>query len=228
MRASPAHSRSRGRSRNSFRVQAAASAPPSTRPKLRKLGDSELMVNEICLVRSVRLSILKSRVTDDVLNARARGRLPRHARGSHLRWRFSILSAFDHKNRTRRCTEQCLLPAARQNTNMSSSRPVTTRIGRACPAVTHPALPFPLPQGTMTWGEQNTEAEAHEQLSYACVDRGINFIDTAEMYPVPTKPVRGPDGAMWPLGSAQQLCFHGKRQTAAGADETLRMARIIW
>ena len=38
--------------------------------------------------------------------------------------------------------------------------------------------------GTMTWGEQNTEAEAHEQLDYA-IGRGINFIDTAEMYPVP-------------------------------------------
>lgn len=38
--------------------------------------------------------------------------------------------------------------------------------------------------GTMTWGEQNTEAEAHEQLDYA-LDQGINFIDTAEMYPVP-------------------------------------------
>ncbi|GJM04793.1 MAG: aldo/keto reductase [marine bacterium B5-7] len=38
--------------------------------------------------------------------------------------------------------------------------------------------------GTMTWGEQNTEAEAHQQLDYA-VDAGINFIDTAEMYPVP-------------------------------------------
>lgn len=38
--------------------------------------------------------------------------------------------------------------------------------------------------GTMTWGQQNTEAEAHEQLDYA-LDRGINFIDTAEMYPVP-------------------------------------------
>jgi aryl-alcohol dehydrogenase-like predicted oxidoreductase len=38
--------------------------------------------------------------------------------------------------------------------------------------------------GTMTWGEQNTEAEAHEQLDYA-IDAGINFIDTAEMYPVP-------------------------------------------
>ena len=38
--------------------------------------------------------------------------------------------------------------------------------------------------GTMTWGEQNTEQEAHEQLDFA-LDQGINFIDTAEMYPVP-------------------------------------------
>src|SRR3989442_2005772 len=38
--------------------------------------------------------------------------------------------------------------------------------------------------GTMTWGEQNSEAEAHAQLDYA-VAQGINFIDTAEMYPVP-------------------------------------------
>ncbi|MCG7601732.1 NADP(H)-dependent aldo-keto reductase [Halomonas sp. McH1-25] len=40
--------------------------------------------------------------------------------------------------------------------------------------------------GTMTFGEQNTEAEAHEQLDRA-IDFGINFIDTAEMYPVPPK-----------------------------------------
>ncbi len=38
--------------------------------------------------------------------------------------------------------------------------------------------------GTMTWGEQNTEAQAHEQLDYA-LSQGINFFDTAEMYPVP-------------------------------------------
>ena len=38
--------------------------------------------------------------------------------------------------------------------------------------------------GSMTWGQQNTEAEAHEQLDYALA-QGINFIDTAEMYPVP-------------------------------------------
>ncbi len=36
--------------------------------------------------------------------------------------------------------------------------------------------------GTMTFGEQNSEAEAHEQLDRA-VAFGINFIDTAEMYP---------------------------------------------
>ncbi len=40
--------------------------------------------------------------------------------------------------------------------------------------------------GTMTFGEQNTEGEAHAQLEYAC-SRGVNFIDTAEMYPVPVR-----------------------------------------
>ncbi len=37
--------------------------------------------------------------------------------------------------------------------------------------------------GTMTFGEQNTESEAHGQLDYA-IEKGINFIDTAEMYPI--------------------------------------------
>ena len=40
--------------------------------------------------------------------------------------------------------------------------------------------------GTMTWGEQNTEAEAWEQLDYA-TGNGVNFIDTAELYPVPRR-----------------------------------------
>ncbi len=39
--------------------------------------------------------------------------------------------------------------------------------------------------GTMTFGVQNTEQDGHEQLDYA-VANGVNFIDTAEMYPVPT------------------------------------------
>ena len=34
--------------------------------------------------------------------------------------------------------------------------------------------------GTMTWGEQNTEAEGHEQMDYA-LSQGVNFFDTAEM-----------------------------------------------
>lgn len=38
--------------------------------------------------------------------------------------------------------------------------------------------------GTMTWGSQNTQDEAFEQMDYA-VDQGINFFDTAELYPVP-------------------------------------------
>src|ERR1700749_2650020 len=40
--------------------------------------------------------------------------------------------------------------------------------------------------GTMTWGTQNSEAEAHEQMDYA-VQEGVNFFDTAELYP--TTPV---------------------------------------
>lgn len=40
--------------------------------------------------------------------------------------------------------------------------------------------------GTMTFGQQNTEAEAHAQLDYA-FSQGVNFIDTAELYPVPTR-----------------------------------------
>lgn len=40
--------------------------------------------------------------------------------------------------------------------------------------------------GTMTWGQQNTEAEGHAQMDYA-LERQINFWDTAEMYSVPPK-----------------------------------------
>ena len=54
----------------------------------------------------------------------------------------------------------------------------TTTLGRSSLEVSTLCL------GTMTWGTQNTESEAHEQLDYA-LSRGINFIDTAEMYSVP-------------------------------------------
>ncbi|MBL8581604.1 MAG: aldo/keto reductase [Rhizobiaceae bacterium] len=40
--------------------------------------------------------------------------------------------------------------------------------------------------GTMTWGQQNTEAEGHAQIDFA-LDRGVNFLDTAELYSIPPK-----------------------------------------
>jgi len=41
--------------------------------------------------------------------------------------------------------------------------------------------------GTMTWGNQNTEAEGHEQMDFA-LEKGVNFFDTAELYAVPATP----------------------------------------
>ena len=52
--------------------------------------------------------------------------------------------------------------------------------------------------GTMTWGVQNSEADAHAQLDYAIKERGINFIDTAELYPVP---LTAPE---WRAGTTEQ------------------------
>lgn len=40
--------------------------------------------------------------------------------------------------------------------------------------------------GTMTFGQQNTEAEGHAQMDYA-LERGVNFFDTAEMYSIPSR-----------------------------------------
>ncbi len=40
--------------------------------------------------------------------------------------------------------------------------------------------------GTMTWGEQNTQSEAFEQMNYS-LENGVNFWDTAELYAVPPK-----------------------------------------
>ena len=40
--------------------------------------------------------------------------------------------------------------------------------------------------GTMTWGRQNTESEGHHQMDYA-LEKGINFFDTAELYPIPPR-----------------------------------------
>ena len=40
--------------------------------------------------------------------------------------------------------------------------------------------------GTMTWGQQNTEAEGHAQMDYA-LEQGVNFFDTAEVYSIPIR-----------------------------------------
>ena len=56
----------------------------------------------------------------------------------------------------------------------------TRKLGRTGLEVTSLCL------GTMTWGQQNTEAEGHAQLDLA-TERGINFIDTAEMYSIPPR-----------------------------------------
>ena len=40
--------------------------------------------------------------------------------------------------------------------------------------------------GTMTWGQQNSQAEGHQQMDYA-IDRDVNFFDTAELYAIPPK-----------------------------------------
>jgi aryl-alcohol dehydrogenase-like predicted oxidoreductase len=41
--------------------------------------------------------------------------------------------------------------------------------------------------GTMTWGRQNNQQEAFDQMDYS-IDEGVNFFDTAELYPVPATP----------------------------------------
>lgn len=56
----------------------------------------------------------------------------------------------------------------------------TLQLGNSHLNVSHICL------GTMTFGQQNSETEAHAQLDYA-LSQGINFIDTAEMYPVPPR-----------------------------------------
>jgi aryl-alcohol dehydrogenase-like predicted oxidoreductase len=56
------------------------------------------------------------------------------------------------------------------------------RLGKSNLIVSEVAL------GTMTWGEQVTEEQAHAQLNMAVDEYGVNFIDTAELYPVPADP----------------------------------------
>jgi aryl-alcohol dehydrogenase-like predicted oxidoreductase len=94
--------------------------------------------------------------------------------------------------------------------------------------------------GTMTWGEQNTEAEGHAQIEWA-LDRGINFIDTAEMYPIP--PAQKSQGATekilggW-LGKnkaareklviASKIAGPGRREWIRNGDNRITKKTIPW
>jgi len=67
--------------------------------------------------------------------------------------------------------------------------------------------------GTMTWGEQNSAADAHRQLDFA-VDAGINFIDTAELYATPVRPeTQGRSGEI--LGDWLKICGRRDRLVIA-------------
>lgn len=70
-------------------------------------------------------------------------------------------------------------PAATVDAGKARSCADRVRLGRS------DLLASAVTLGTMTWGKQNTEREAHEQLSYAIDERGVNALDTAEIYPVP-------------------------------------------
>ena len=94
--------------------------------------------------------------------------------------------------------------------------------------------------GTMTWGEQNSETEAHSQVAWA-LERGINFIDTAEMYPVPPrKETQGATEAIlgtW-LGKnrgrrdklviASKIAGPGRREWIRGGDNHVSKRTVPW
>ena len=78
--------------------------------------------------------------------------------------------------------------------------------------------------GTMTWGQQNTEAEGHAQMDYA-LERGIDFWDTAEMYSVPpTAETQGSTERI--IGSWFQKT--GKRQDIILATKIAGLSKMLW
>lgn len=78
--------------------------------------------------------------------------------------------------------------------------------------------------GTMTWGQQNTEAEGHAQMDYA-LERGINFWDTAEMYSVPPSAET--------QGSTERIIGtwfekSGRRQDVILATKIAGLSKMLW
>src|SRR4051812_44159825 len=79
--------------------------------------------------------------------------------------------------------------------------------------------------GTMTWGQQNTEAEAHAQIECALA-HGVNFIDTAEMYPVP--PQKETQGRTESILGAWLGKNRGKRASIVLASKIAGPGRREW
>ncbi|MDZ4096872.1 MAG: aldo/keto reductase, partial [Paracoccaceae bacterium] len=72
--------------------------------------------------------------------------------------------------------------------------------------------------GTMTWGTQNSQAEAHEQIAMA-LDHGVNFWDTAEMYP--TNPVSAET-----VGDTETIIGNWFARTAGGRDRVVLASKV--
>ena len=70
--------------------------------------------------------------------------------------------------------------------------------------------------GTMTWGTQNSERDAFEQMDYAA-EKGVNFFDTAEIYSVP--PTSDSYGKTEEKGI--RCCYHGWPLTACAINRTI-------
>ena len=80
--------------------------------------------------------------------------------------------------------------------------------------------------GGMTWGDQNTEAEAQTQLNFA-FDNGVNFLDTAEGYPVPMAP--GTQGATdRAIGKWLKSCFWTREQVVISTKVCGYNERYTW
>ncbi len=78
--------------------------------------------------------------------------------------------------------------------------------------------------GTMTWGEQNSEAEGHAQMDYA-MDRGVTFWDTAEMYAVP--PRAETQGATERI-IGTWFARTGRRQDVILASKIAGLSKMLW
>ena len=80
--------------------------------------------------------------------------------------------------------------------------------------------------GGMTWGDQNTEADAETQLNFA-FDNGVNFLDTAEGYPVPMAP--GTQGATdRAIGKWLKSCFWTREQVVISTKVCGYNERYTW